>query len=61
MTSADYLDRVRETRGQAERSFRPSDKEAWLRIAEEWMKLAQTSDQTVVGVIGALSRIYAVK
>jgi hypothetical protein len=38
---------------QAERSLRPTDK--------EWMKLAQRGDEPVVGVIGALSRIHAVK
>jgi hypothetical protein len=43
-------------REQAERSFRASDKEAWLRIAEEWMKLAQTREEPVDGVVGALSR-----
>ena len=50
-----------ETREQAERSFRASDKEAWLRIAEQWMKLAETRKEPVAGVIGAFSRIYAVK
>jgi hypothetical protein len=53
--------RADEAREQAERSFRPTDKEAWLRIAQEWMKLAQTRDEPVVGVIGALSLIHAVK
>ncbi len=62
MTSAkEYRDRADEAREQAERSFRPTDKEAWLRIAEEWMKLAQTREEPVDGVVGALSRIYAVK
>jgi hypothetical protein len=28
-------------------------------VAEEWMKLAQTRDQPIGGVMGALSRIYA--
>jgi hypothetical protein len=37
----------------------PSDREAWLRIAEEWMKLALTRDQPIGGVMSALSRIYA--
>ena len=54
-------DRTDETREQAERSFRASDKEAWHRIAEEWMKLAETRKEPVAGVIGAPSRIYAVK
>jgi hypothetical protein len=62
MTSAEeHRDRAHEAREQAERSVRPSDKEAWLRIAEEWMKLVQTRDQPIYGVIGALSRSYAVK
>ena len=60
MTSSEYLDRADEAREQAERSFRPIDKEAWLRIAGEW-KLAQFRDEPVDGVIGALSRIYAFK
>ena len=59
MASADeYRDRADEARAQAERSFSPIDREAWLRIAEEWMKLAQTRDGPIDGVIGALSRIY---
>jgi hypothetical protein len=61
MSSAEYRWRADEAREQARRSFRPSDKEAWLRIAEEWMKLAQFGDEPVDGVIGALSRIYVVK
>jgi hypothetical protein len=61
MTSAEYRDRAHEAREQAERSFRPSDKEAWLRMAEEWMKLAQSLDEPVTGVMEALTRIYAVK
>jgi hypothetical protein len=62
MSSAEeYRDRAGEAREQAERSFRPSDQEAWLRIAEEWMKLAQSCDEPAIGVIGALSRIYAIK
>lgn len=61
MTSEEYRDRAGEAREQAERSFPPSDKEAWLRIAEEWMKLAQARDRPVDGVINVLSRIYAVK
>jgi hypothetical protein len=54
MTSAEeYRKRADEAREQAERSLRPTDK--------EWMKLAQRGDEPVVGVIGALSRIHAVK
>jgi len=29
---------------QAERSISPLDKETWLRVAAEWMKLAQSVD-----------------
>jgi hypothetical protein len=62
MTSGEkYRDQASEAREQAERSFRPSDKEAWLRIAEEWMKLAQLRDEPAIGVVGALARIYAIK
>jgi hypothetical protein len=61
MTSEDYRTRAREAQDQAERSFRPIDKESWLKIAEDWMKLAQMRDQPIGGVIGALSQIYAVK
>ena len=29
---------------QAERSISPLDKETWLRVAAEWMRLAQSVD-----------------
>jgi hypothetical protein len=32
-----------ECRQQAERAISPLDKEAWLRLAGEWIKLAQAS------------------
>jgi hypothetical protein len=32
-----------ECRQQAERAINPLDKEAWLRLAGEWIKLAQAS------------------
>ena len=57
----EYENRAEEARTQAKQSIRATDREAWLRIAEEWMKLVQTRDQPVDGVIGALSRIYASK
>jgi hypothetical protein len=60
MSSAEeYRHKASEARKQAELSWRPSDREAWLRIAEEWMKLALTRDQPIGGVMSALSRIYA--
>jgi hypothetical protein len=48
-----------QARTQAKKSFPATDQETWLRIAEEWMKLAQTRDQPIGGVITVLSRIYA--
>jgi hypothetical protein len=30
---------------QAERSISPLDKETWLRVAAEWMRLAQSVDE----------------
>jgi hypothetical protein len=62
MTSAEeYEHRANEARMQAERSIRATDREAWLRIAAEWIRLADMRDQPVDGVMGALSRIYAFK
>ena len=59
MTSAEeYRDRADEAREQAGRSFREIDKEVWLRIAGEWMKLAQSRDEPVVGMIRALSDLH---
>jgi len=55
----EYEKKAEEARTQAKRSVRATDREAWLRIADEWMKLVQTREQPVNGVIGALSRIYA--
>ena len=34
-----------ECRQQAERAINPLDKEAWLRLAGEWIKLAQASEK----------------
>jgi hypothetical protein len=43
--SADeYRKKADECREQAERSISPIDKSAWLRIAEQWLKLAQETD-----------------
>lgn len=45
---SDDADRFRkqaeEARQQAEKSISPVDKEAWLRVAVEWLKLAQSVD-----------------
>jgi hypothetical protein len=39
-----YRANVDEARKQAERSINPLDNERWLRIAEDWLKLAQSED-----------------
>lgn len=57
----EYEKKAEEARSQARQSIRATDREAWLRIANEWMKLVQTREQTINGVIGALSQIYASK
>jgi hypothetical protein len=42
---ADYFrQRAAESREQAERSLNHADKEHWLTIAEEWLKMAQQAD-----------------
>jgi hypothetical protein len=35
---------AKECRLQAEKAVSPLDKEAWLRVAEEWLKLALSTD-----------------
>jgi hypothetical protein len=40
--AARYRKQAEEARQHAERAVSPFDKEAWLRIAEEWLKLAQS-------------------
>ena len=52
--------RAEEAHTRAEQSVYPSEQEAWLRVASEWTKLAQTCDHPINGVMGALKRIYRV-
>jgi hypothetical protein len=42
---ARYRAEAEECRQQAERAVSPLDKEAWLRVAGEWIKLAQAAEQ----------------
>ena len=46
--SDDYAARFRkqaeECREQAAKAVNPIDKEAWLRLAEEWLKMASSID-----------------
>jgi hypothetical protein len=34
-----------ESRQMAERAINPLDKEAWLKVASEWIKLAQAAEE----------------
>jgi hypothetical protein len=38
--AAKFRRQADESRAQASKAVNPLDKEAWLRIAEEWLKLA---------------------
>jgi hypothetical protein len=51
--------RAEEAHTRAEQSVYPSEQEAWLRVASEWSKLAQTCDHPINGVMGALRRLYS--
>jgi hypothetical protein len=59
--AAEYKNKAEAARTKAKQSIHESEREAWLRLAAEWMKLAHTCDQPIKGVMGALSRIYASK
>jgi hypothetical protein len=39
-----FRDEAEECRRQAERTISPLDKETWLRLAGEWLKLAHDAD-----------------
>ena len=47
--------RAEEAHTRAEQSVYPGEREAWLSVASEWMKLART--HPINGVMGALRRI----
>lgn len=38
-----FLNQAQECLREAEKTRSPIDKEAWLRLAEDWMKLAQVA------------------
>jgi hypothetical protein len=40
--AARFPKQAEECREQAAKAISPLDKEAWLRVAEEWLKLAMT-------------------
>jgi hypothetical protein len=42
--AARFRKQAEEAREHASRAHSPLDKEAWLRVAEEWIKLAQSAE-----------------
>jgi hypothetical protein len=43
--AAIYRQRADECREQAAKAIGPLDREAWLRLAEEWLKLAKSAER----------------
>jgi hypothetical protein len=43
--AARYRKHAEEARGHAARALSPLDQEAWLRVAEDWRKLALAAEQ----------------
>ena len=44
-----FRKQAEEARQHAERAISPLDKETWLRVAGEWIKLAETAEDKKVG------------
>jgi hypothetical protein len=42
--AARFRKQAEEAREHAARAHSPLDKEAWLRVAEEWLKLAESAE-----------------
>lgn len=43
--AATFRKQAEEARAHANRAFSQLDKDAWLRVAEEWLKLAVSAEQ----------------
>jgi hypothetical protein len=43
--AARFRQQASECREQAAKAVNPIDKEAWLRVAEDWLKLATSTDE----------------
>ena len=43
--AAKYRKQAEECRQQAAKAVSPVDKEAWLRVAEEWLKLTSSAER----------------
>ena len=42
--AAGFRKQAEECRAQAAKAVSPLDKEAWLQVAEEWLKLAESAE-----------------
>jgi hypothetical protein len=45
-TADDFRRQAEECRQMAARAISPIDKASWLRLAEDWLRLAQTADKS---------------
>ena len=43
--AVEFRKQAEDTRQMALQATNPADKEAWLRIADEWLRLAQEADK----------------
>jgi hypothetical protein len=43
--AAEYRKKAEECRQQAARAFNEADRQTWLRMADEWMALARSSEE----------------
>ncbi len=56
MSPKDYRAKAEECRQIAEKAFSPLDKEAWLRLSADWLKMASIREQTESGRFDAMER-----
>jgi hypothetical protein len=54
--AARFRRQAKEAKEHGTKAFSPLDKEAWLRVAEEWIKLAQAAERTSIGGTGPFLR-----
>ena len=43
--AAEYRQKAQECREEATRAFNEADRQTWLKMAEEWMNLARSSEE----------------
>ncbi len=56
MSPKDYRAKAEECRQAADRAFSPLDKEAWLRLASDWLKMASMRERTESDSFDAMER-----